>query len=77
MAVYANSVGIKAHLAEASDVYNSYHSNLMAEDLLSQDLDVYVFEDVTYKPNCAVPMIDNSPKLAIARYLAKKGRKVP
>ena len=36
----------------------------------------YEFHDVTYKPNCAVPMIDKSPKLEVACALAKRGHKV-
>ena len=37
---------------------------------------IYEFFDVTYKPNCAVPMIDKSPKLEVACSLARKGLKV-
>ena len=38
--------------------------------------EAYEFHDVTYKPGCSVPMIDKSPKLEVARALAKKGYKV-
>jgi hypothetical protein len=36
----------------------------------------YVFENVAYKDNCAVPIIEESQKLAVARGLALAGKKV-
>ena len=36
----------------------------------------YVFEDVGYKPKLNVPMIDESPKLAVAQRLVKAGKRV-
>jgi len=48
----------------------------MFEQLLAENKDTYVIEDVAFKPNCQVPMIDNSAKLVIAKKLALKGKKV-
>jgi hypothetical protein len=48
----------------------------MTKAQLSLNKDMYIFENVTYKPNCAVPMIDKSPKLEVARALAKAGKAV-
>lgn len=36
----------------------------------------YLFEDVAYKPRCAVAMIDESPKLAVASRLVAEGKHV-
>ena len=36
----------------------------------------YVFEDVGYKPRLNVPMIDESPKLAVAQRLVRAGKRV-
>ena len=48
----------------------------MAQQLLEQNLDEYVFEDVNYKPNCPVVIIEESQKLAVAAILAKIGKRV-
>lgn len=37
---------------------------------------VVEFENVTYKPNCAVAMIDKSPKLEVAYALSRMGKHV-
>ncbi len=36
----------------------------------------YVFEDVTYKDKCAVPIIEESQKLVVARMLRQAGKRV-
>jgi len=48
----------------------------MAKQFLDRDLDEYVFEDVCYKPNSPVPIIEESQKLAVARMVALAGKKV-
>ena len=40
LAVYAKSVGVQALLSEASDKYNDFHSDLMIQALLDQNLEV-------------------------------------
>ena len=74
--VYAQSVGVKATISMATDEYNELHHDYMAALLLKEGRDEYVFEDVGYKPGIKVPMIDHSPKLAIAKRLAKKGKRI-
>jgi len=41
----------------------------MAEAELRAGKEEYVFEDVAYKPKCAVAMIDESPKLIVSPYM--------
>ena len=48
----------------------------MIQQLLAENRDVYTFEQVTYKDNCAVPIIEESQKLVIAAALAKQGKRV-
>jgi len=36
----------------------------------------YVFEDVAYKSNCPVPIIEQSQKLEVARLVAAAGKRV-
>jgi len=48
----------------------------MIEERLSENKDGYVFSDVAYKPKCAVPIVEESQKLAVAVGVAKAGKKV-
>ena len=36
----------------------------------------YIFENVTYKENCTVPIIEESQKLVISEALARRGKHV-
>jgi len=76
LAKYAEKVGVAPLIPKATDDYNDIHHEIMTKLQLGQALELYVFEDVTYKPKCAVPMIDKSPKLEVARALAREGKKV-
>jgi UDPglucose 6-dehydrogenase len=76
LAGYAESVGIYPALAFATDEYNKLHSDVMAQKLLEEDREEYIFENVTFKEPCAVPIIEESQKLVVAKKLAKKGKKV-
>jgi UDP-glucose 6-dehydrogenase len=73
---YAERIGINPMLMRATDEYNKYHADLMAEALLKENKDVYLFEDVAYKPQCPVPIVEESQPLAVAYRLVKKGKKV-
>ena len=79
LALYARQLGVQPLIPVATDEYNSFHHGLMVENFekSSKNCDAPIeFHDVTYKPNCAVPMIDHSPKLEVARELAHRGKKV-
>lgn len=76
MANYATLVGVDPVLFRATDTANEQHAEWMARKLLEQNLSEYVFEDVCFKPNCPVPIIEQSQKLAVARRVAEGGRKV-
>jgi len=73
---YANLIGVEPIIPVATDSSNQYHARVMAEEFLAENKDVYVFEDVAYKPKCPVPIIEESQKLEVAKKLAKKGKKV-
>ena len=76
LSLYAKSIGISPLIPSATDEYNDFHHNVMTEEQVKLEKEEYEFHDVTYKPNCAVPMIDKSPKLEVACALAKMGKKV-
>jgi len=76
LAIYAKAIGIEPLIPVATDSYNDIHHEIMTEVQEKLNKEAYEFHDVTYKPGCSVPMIDKSPKLEVARALAKKGYKV-
>jgi len=73
---YANKINIDGKISRATDEYNNYHTYLQLNEYLKMDLDLYVFEDVAYKSNCLVPIIEESKKLEIAVKLALQNKKV-
>merc|ERR1712178_186632 len=52
------------------------HAEVMIENELKKDLTEYVFRDVAYKPQCPVPIVEESQPLAVAAGVAKAGKKV-
>lgn len=76
LALYAEKVGVQPLIPKATDDYNDFHHEIMTKNLLIDNEELYTFADVTYKPKCAVPMIDKSPKLEVACALANAGKKV-
>merc|ERR1712031_117257 len=62
---YAKSIGIKPLIPIATDEYNDYHTEVMIENKLAENLTEYTFSDVAYKPQCPVPIIEESQKLTI------------
>lgn len=73
---YANSIGITPIIPYATDESNKFHARTMANILIKQDKYKYVFEDVAYKDNCPVPIIEESQKLEVAKLVAKSGKNV-
>lgn len=73
---YAKQVGIDPIIPEATDTANRLHAQEMIKQLSAENRDEYVFESVTYKDNCAVPIIEESQKLVIAQALANQGKRV-
>jgi nucleotide sugar dehydrogenase len=73
-AKYAKSVAVEPTMFEAADRCNDIHAVGRAS------LAVYgkppVYEDVTFKPNCGPPIIEESQKLEEARILATMGATV-
>ena len=76
LADYGDLIGIEPVTFRATDRANDQHTLYMAQKFLDQNLDEYVFEDVSYKPNCPVKILYASQKLAVARLLAEAGRSV-
>ncbi len=73
---YISSLGLDAGLLQAVDRTNDSHAEWIASQLSKQELEEYIFEDVSYKSNCPYPETKESPKLAVASKLATRGKKV-
>ncbi|MBS0620557.1 MAG: UDP-glucose/GDP-mannose dehydrogenase family protein [Verrucomicrobia bacterium] len=76
LADYADLLGIDPLSFRATDALNAQHAVYMAEQLVKQDLEEYIFEDVSYKPNCPVKILYASQKLEVARLVAEQGKNV-
>lgn len=78
LGAHATRIGVRPIICTATDSYNDYHASLMVEKFLLSENGKkdYTFSDVAYKPNCAVPIIEESQKLKVASILAAQGCKV-
>lgn len=73
---YAVSRGIEPVIMRSTDTANDQHALYTAMKLMALNLDEYIFDDVAYKPNSPVALIENSQKLVVAKILAEDGEKV-
>lgn len=73
---YAKTKNIQPLLFQATDEVNKQHAHFMAQQFIQQNNDVYIFEDISYKPNSPVKIIQESQKLAVAKLVAQAGKKV-
>lgn len=73
---YIKQVGINPLIPQSTDETNNLHKKLMVKKLLAENRDQYIFEDVNYKDNCNVVILEESQKLAVAQEIARKNKKV-
>lgn len=67
---------IVSDILTATTLYNQEHIKFQTNQLLNQNLDCYIIENVCYKENSQIPLIEESAKLKIAKQLIKVGKKV-
>jgi nucleotide sugar dehydrogenase len=68
--------GIESSLLAATTQYNQEHIYFQVQQLLREERDEYVVENVCYKENSTIPLIEESAKLKIAHELVGMGKKV-
>ena len=69
--------GIQSNLLKATTEYNETHIEIQANQILKENLNqTIVIENVCYKENSKIPIIEESAKLKIALYLQKAGRRI-
>ena len=67
---------VYSDLLKATHLYNQIHTEIIVNSLLKQNLDEYVIQNLCYKDNCKVPIIEESANLKIAKLLVENGKKV-
>lgn len=60
----------------ATSKYNEFHSIFLTQKLLNENKMEYLIEDICYKENSKIPIIEESAKLKIAKRLVEAGKKV-
>lgn len=73
---YAEKIGMNPIIPYSTDSSNKLHAQYIAQDLMKKNLDLYIFEDVNYKDNCPVVILEESQKLAVATLISSKGHRV-
>ena len=67
---------INSDLLFGTSKYNEEHIKFQAHQLLNKNLNVYIFEDICYKENSKIPIIEESAKLKMAKILADNGKRI-
>lgn len=74
---YIEKMGLRSLIPTATDESNKLHTKFQAQQIYhSLESDEWVIEGVGYKEPCNVPIIEESQKLFIGKFLAEKGVKV-
>jgi len=68
--------GIPSDLLFSTTKYNDDHIIFQTNQLIEKNQSHYIIENVCYKENSKIPIIEESAKLKIARNLVKLGKKV-
>ena len=67
---------IDSTILYGTTLYNKIHNEIFARKLLEENKNVYIFENVCYKENSKISMIEESAKLKIAKLVSKAGKRV-
>lgn len=74
--MFVEQSGINANLLKTTTEYNQEHTLFQAEQLLKQQKHTYLIENICYKEDSKVAIIEESAKLKIAKILAESGKEV-
>ena len=76
MALFVDQNNINNELLLSTTKYNNLHSDFLTQKLLDENKEEYVIENVCYKEDSKIPIIEESAKLQIAKKLLENGKKV-
>ena len=71
MALFVDQNNINNELLLSTTKYNNLHSDFLTQKLLDENKDEYVIENVCYKEDSKIPIIEESAKLQIAKRLVE------
>ena len=74
MKQFVDKVQINSDLLTATTKYNEEHINFQVYEMLMEDKIAYTIEDICYKENSKIPIIEESAKLKIAKRLVDAGK---
>ena len=76
LALFVDQNNINNELLLSTTKYNQLHSDFLTRKLLHENKEEYVIENVCYKEDSKIPIIEESAKLQIAKKLVENGKKV-
>lgn len=76
LALFVDQNNINNELLLSTTKYNNLHSDFLTQKLLNENRDEYIIENICYKENSKIPIIEESAKLQIAKRLVEAGKKV-
>ena len=76
LALFVDQNNINNELLLSTTKYNKLHSDFLTQKLLNENREEYVIENVCYKEDSKIPIIEESAKLQIAKNLVEHGKKV-
>ena len=76
MKQFVDKVHINSDLLTATTKYNEEHINFQVYEMLMGDKMAYTIENIYYKENSKIPIIEESAKLKIAKRLVETGKVV-
>ena len=74
--LFVDQTNIESDLLKATTKYNEFHIDYQVNQLLKEDKEEYVIENICYKEDSKIPIIEESAKLKIAKKLVEQGKKV-
>jgi len=76
LALFVDQNNINNELLLSTTKYNNLHSDFLTQKLLNENQEEYVIENICYKEDSKIPIIEESAKLQIAKQLVQHSKKV-
>jgi len=76
LALFVDQNNINNELLLSTTKYNRLHSEFLTQKLLTENKEEYIIENICYKENSKIPIIEESAKLRIAKRLVEAGKRV-
>lgn len=76
LALFTKQSKINNDILLATTKYNNLHSEFLTDKLLNENKEEYIIENICYKENSKINIIEESAKLKIANNLVNHGKRV-